>query len=60
MRRCSSPLPLVLIAVMTMGTFLSHAQVSTRYEISFENAVHHQGNVKATSPIFRRRYWKFA
>ena len=48
MRPASSSLPLVVIALMTMGTFLSHAQVSTRYEISFENAVHHQGNVKAT------------
>jgi len=36
------------VLVLLLAGFLLHAQPSTKYEISFENAVHHQANVKAT------------
>lgn len=39
-----------LVLLFTACCFLTYAQSATKYEISFDNAVHHQASVKVTFP----------
>lgn len=41
---------LPLLLCLLLHSIICLAQQATQYEISFENAVHHQGNVKVTFP----------